>query len=143
MAVDPGSLIAPFGPVEPDMFPGEGEGDNTALHTRLTNYIQKAEAKVSALGITDETQVDEAVEAWALYLAFRAAYTLTLARPAEDDAQTDVLGRTRFDKDQRDGMKQLADSYFNQYQLLTMTVDSKSAASKGVPSYQTKNNFDW
>lgn len=144
MAVTPSNLLAPEGPVEPELFPGESEHDNTALITRLSGYIAQGVTKVAGYtDITEEAEVDEAVRVWALYLAFRAAHTLSLTRPAEDHTEVAVLGRTVYDEDQRKGLKDLANEYLAEFQILVVSATSRSAASPGIPSHQTSNEYDW
>ena len=145
MAIKAEDLIAPDGPIEPELFPGESEEDNKKLLTRLTAYVNQAQAKVTALAITFDptSKEDDAVESWALYLAFNAAHTLTLARPAEDDHGTEVLGKTIFEKDQRLALKDLAEDYRADYFSAVEDTGLTIAASSGVPSYQSANVFDW
>ena len=143
MAVKGEDLIAPNGPVEPELFEGESEENNRALNIRVAAYVKAGVAKVAGITFVDQAAKDEAVTAWALYLTFRAAYTLTLTRPAEDDSQIGVMGSVTFDRDQREGVKELRDTYFADYQVLIADTGLTSAASTGVPSYQTTNLFDW
>lgn len=142
MPIAPGELLAPVGPIELDLFPGEDEDD--ALLVRLSNYIGQAEIKVTPYALEEGQDKDNLVRTWSLYLAFRAAYTLSLARPAEDQADVEVLGRTQYDRDQRDGLKLLADEYFAEFQVLVaQSVTSSSTVSTGIPSHQTPNRYDY
>ena len=144
MAVTPSNLLAPTGPVEPELFPGESEGEgSSALLNRLTSYVAQGVAKVSSLTFETTAKEDIAVEAWALYLAFRAAYTLTLARPAREDFKVEVMGATEYQADQRDALKILADDYFGDYQNAIADTGADLAISSGIPSYQSTNLFDW
>lgn len=142
MAITPEELIAPEGPVEPDLFPGEHTEQDSKLIVRLSGYITQAEVRIATYPFTPE-QEDPAARVYALYLAFRAAYTLSLARPAEDDMQTSVLGRTLFTEDQRKGLKEEADRYLGEFDSLAAVAGATSAASSGLPSFQSQNVFDW
>ena len=144
MAITPSNLLAPTGPVEPELFPGESEDEgSSALLNRLTSYVAQGVAKVSGITFETATKQDIAVEAWALYLAFRAAYTLTLARPAREDFKVEVMGETEYQSDQRDALKILADDYFGDYQNAIADTGADLAISSGIPSYQSTNQFDW
>lgn len=143
MAVSPEELIAPVGPVEPDFFPGEHENDESALIERLSSYVGQAEDKVVQYSISDAAIEDSAVRAYALHLAFRGAYMKSIARPAEDDLQTEVLGRMVFTEDQRIALKSEAEKYLNEYELIIAGQGATSTAQTGLPSYQSKNEFDW
>lgn len=142
MAISPEDLIVPEGPVEPDLFPGEHSEPDSRLIVRLNGYITQAEVKAATYTFAPAAE-DVAVRAYSLYLTFRAAYTLSLTRPAEDDMQTSVLGRTVFTEDQRKGLKEEADKYLNEFDLLASAAGATSAASSGLPSYQTRQTFDW
>ena len=144
MAVLPEDLLAPEGPVEPSLFPGEHEEGAAALEQRLTAYINKAEAKVASYTFANQADEDEAVAAWSLYLTFRAAYTLALSRPAEDDSRMEVVGRTLFEADQRQGLRDMYEMYLSEYQLAVAGLDDAvSAAASGVSSHQKKIEYDY
>ncbi len=144
MAVVPKTLIAPEGAVESELFPGEGGDESgSALLTRLTTYVSKAVAKVADITFVDTAQSDAAIQAWAYHLAFKAAYTLKLSRPATEDFQVEVMGEIGFEKDQRDGIKELADEYFAEYMGILADAGAASAHVSGTPSFQSTNTFDW
>jgi len=144
MAVLPSSLIAPNGPVEPNMFPGEVTDGNTAeLEARLQSYISKGILKATSDGLVEGNR-DEAVENWALYLAFQAAHTLFAIRPAVEDAQMALLGRTEYDEDQRDILEKRAEQYKTAYfDYLDTVVTGGGPMSKGVSTRQTRTEYDW
>lgn len=143
MAVQPEDLIAPTGPVEPDFFPGEHVGDESALIVRIGSYISQAEDKVALLSIADAAIADTAIRAYALYLSFRGAFMKSIARPAEDDMATEVLGRMTYTEDQRLALKKEAEKYLNEYELIAAGQGATSAAQIGLPSYQSQNTYDW
>ncbi len=139
--ITPADLLAPKGPVEVGLFPGESNGTSpTPLETRLQEYIDQAEAKITGI---DFPLPDEAARTWALYLSFNAAYIGAISRAATDNMQTPVLGSEMFAKDQRDGLKATADYYSNMYSALLLTVPSSTANQKGVNSYQTRNCYEY
>lgn len=144
MAVVAEALIAPDGPIEHDLFPGEvTDGNTQQLEVRVDAYITKAAAKAAEDGFTGSA-LDPATEVWALYLAFDAAYTLALSRPAEEDAQMALLGRNRYEVDQRDGIKRKALQYRDTYQAMLMSQSAAGGTiSTGIPSHQTKVEYDW
>ena len=143
MAVDPNTLIAPLGPVETQLFPGEAEGGSHMLHARMTSYVNQGVAKIAPYTFADTDEEDLAITAYALYLAFRAAYTIMVSRPADDDTGSPVLGRQTYQKDQREALKELYQSYHSEFQMLVSNASVTRAASTGIPSHQTRIEFDW
>ncbi len=144
MAVNAEDLISPKGPVETDLFPGEvSQGDNTKLLARLTEYVNRGVAEVADFTFDPTSKRDQAVTAWALQLAFRAAHTLALSRPAEDDHGVEVMGKTLFTKDQRQGLDDLANNYLADYFNIVEDTGGTTAAAMGIPSHSVKNTFVW
>ena len=145
MAITAETLIAPSGPVEPELFPGEVTGDDRSkLLVRVNTYVNKGVVKATAAGFTDPSDLfDAAVEAWALYLAFDAAYTLYVMRPAEEDTQMVLLGRNRYDNDQRNALADKAMHYKELYMSLEATLGDSTPSSTGIPSFQSRNTYDW
>jgi hypothetical protein len=142
MAVQPDALIAPNGPVELSLFPGEAP--DGALLERMAVYVGKAEDKTSAYTFATPEREEAAVAAWALYLAFNAAYTLSLARPAEQDAGFEVLGRVLYEDDQRQGLKDLADKYFEEWLAVIAGADDGSQVlGTGVSTHTTPLTYDY
>jgi len=142
MAVSASDVLAPGGPIEKTLFPGEGDGTSGSdLHNRVVETITKASVKASADGIT--TQVDDAVLHWTLHTLYKAAFILAVSRPAQEDAQMEVIGSIRFDKDQRDGLRELASYHEDAYLGIVDTESGTGTHAKGLPSYQTKQDFDW
>jgi hypothetical protein len=143
MAITADDLIAPNGPIEVTLFPGEdveGEiGGSTILKDRLNIYIAQASAKNAGISFPDE---DAADTAWALHLAFEAAYMVAVARPSTDNAQVAVLGSETYSKDQRDALLIKANEYLDEYLALLAEVPTTSA-QKGVPTRSTTNEFAW
>lgn len=144
MAVTPENLIAPAGPLEKALFPGEHEeGDDTFLE-RVTAYVSQATTKAGAYDFATTAEEDAAIEAWALHLAFRAAYTLSLTRPAEEDSRIEVLGRVIYADDQRRGLKELQDYYFSAWLDAIVNADDGSRTlSTGTPSHSTPVTFEF
>lgn len=142
MAVVADDLLAPNGPVETELFPGE---DHDALTERLNAFISQAEAQAAQYTWANQAATDAGVTAYALYLSFRQAHTLALVRPAEEDSQAEMLGRVTYEEDQRDGIKDLADWYWKEWVNLSESTltDPTSAVSTGVPSHQTSLQYDW
>jgi len=143
MAITPADLLSPVGPIEPELFEGEDvEGDNppnTILEDRLQEYIDQAEAKNTPIGFSDQ---DAADKAWALHLAFSAAYMVAVARPSIDNAQVAVIGSQSYSKDQRDALLDKANEYFDEYRALLAAVPT-TAAPVGIPSRTTSLDFDY
>lgn len=140
MAVTPADLMAPAGPVEGTLFPGEGDGTaGTDLHTRLTEYISRAESKVAGIEFPDP---DLAAEKWALHLTFDAAYMLAVSRPATENTMVQVLGSHGYAKDQRDALRELAQHYLYEYQAEEAAAPT-TQNPKGIPTRQTTNEFEW
>lgn len=138
--VTPTDLLAPEGPVEEELFPGEGDGAaGTELHGRLTTYINRAEAKVAGIDFPD---TDHAVSLWALHLTFTAAYNVAIARPANENTMVEIIGSQGFAKDQRDAIKALAHQYAQDYRALAASVPS-TAQPLGIPSRQVETKFDY
>ena len=105
----PADLLAPKGPLEPELFRDEGDGSGgTELNTRLAEYIVQAIAK---------TSVTSAQRAWALYLAFNAAYIIAISNPADVNFQVDILGSEGYDTDQREALQSKALEYLADYEV--------------------------
>lgn len=143
MAISAEDLLAPAGPVEPALFPGEGQKDNKVLLARLTSYVNQAYDQISGFTFDPTTKEDDAARAYALYLAFEGAHTLALARPAEEDFQVELMGKVLFSKDQRQGLKELADKFLGDYFSFVEDTGGTTAAATGVPSHQVTNVFVW
>lgn len=142
MSVAANDLQAPNGPVEPEMFPGETVDQ---IKERLNAFLAQSRQMAASFTWANPAADDAGVTAYALYLAFRQSYTLSLVRPASEDAQAEMLGSTEFRGDQRAGVKDLADWYWREWTNLSELASSEpsSPASVGVPSYQSTNEFDW
>lgn len=140
MAVTPPDLLAPAGPVEEQLFPGEGDGTaGTDLNARLTEYISQAEAKAAGIAFPEP---DLAVESWALHLTFKAAYMVAVSRPANENTMVEVLGSKGFAKDQRDALLEKAKEYKQDYQNLAAAVPS-TAQPVGLRTRTTKNEYEY
>jgi len=143
MAITNADMLAPTGPVEVTLFPGEdisgAAPPATILEERLDVYIAQAVAKNAAIAFDD---MDAANLAWALHLAFQAAYIVAVARPASENSQIPVLGSEGYAKDQRDALLAKANEYFDDYNMLLMTVPTTSAPS-GVPTRSTPLEYEW
>lgn len=140
MAVTPADLLAPAGPVEETLFPGEGDGDAaTPLYTRLAAYIGQAEAKIVGVAFPDP---DPATKAWALHLTFEAAYRVAVSRPATENSMVAVIGSHGYAKDQRDALKAEArkwkEEFFNLYASVPTTP-----VPLGPGSRQTRIIYEW
>lgn len=141
MAITPADLLAPKGPVEVTLFPGESIGGSpTALESRLQEYIDQAEDKISGIAFP---LPDSAVRAWSLHLTFDAAYVLAISRASMENMMTPVLGSETFSKDQRDGIKAKADLYASAYNDLLLTVPSDTITPRGMNTYQTRNVYEY
>jgi hypothetical protein len=139
--ITPADLLAPKGPVEVTLFPGESVGSApTVLDTRLQEYIDQADTKTIGIAFP---QPDDAIRAWALYLTFDAAYVLAISRASMENTMVPVLGSESFSKDQRDGLKAKASSYLTTYQELFAAVPSEVAVSKGYTSGQTRIVYEY
>jgi len=137
--VDPADLLAPAGPVEAALFPGEGDGSNgTDLFARLSAYIDQAEVKAAEAAFLDP---EAAARAWALHLSFEAAYTLAVSRPATENTMVQVLGSTTYTKDQRDGLKAKSNQYLAEFNRMLAQIPVGSPS--GPQSRQSTNTFDW
>ena len=139
MAVEVDDLLAPQGPVEVTLFPGEG-APSTALNDRLQTYIDRAVAKVGETGVSDP---DPAVLAWSLHLTFTAAYIIASARPANENSMVAVLGSQGFAKDQRDTLKDLASEYAHKYEEAVSAALLPQPQPRGFQSREISNSFEW
>ena len=143
MPITADDLIAPNGPVEVTLFPGENtEGDSppaTILEDRLTIYITQASVKNVSIAFEDG---DAADTLWALHLTFKAAHMVAVARPSMENAQVPILGSESYAKDQRDALLTKADEYEAEYNTLLAAVPT-TEVQKGVPTRSTSNEFDW
>jgi hypothetical protein len=138
-------LLAPEGPVEKALFPGEdvikAPATITVLEERLNTYIARAEDKVAEYAFNDE---DEAVKNYALYLTFDAAYTLAVSRPASENSLVAVIGSESYSKDQRDALRTKSLEYLAAYNNLVEVVTSVSPElPRGVPTRQTTNSYEY
>jgi hypothetical protein len=141
----PADLLAPKGPVEVTLFPGESTppegGGDSPLIIRLLEYIEQAEIKSSEIAFPEP---DTAVRNWALHLAFDAAYVLAISRAATENSMVPVLGSEGYMKDQRDGLKAKADAYAAAYQLLESAVTVISVEQpRSYQSRQTPIIYEW
>lgn len=140
MAVAPADLLAPAGPVEEELFPGEGNGTaGTELYGRLSEYITRAQEKAAGIAFPDP---DAAVESWALHLTFEAAYLLSVARPANENTMVEVLGSQGFARDQRDALRSMADYYARSYHGYVAEVPTE-AQPLGAQTRQITNSYEW
>jgi len=143
MAITADDLLAPYGPVEVTLFPGEDtEGSvpgSTILKDRLEVYIAQASAKNAGISFPD---ADAADTAWALHLTFKAAHMVAVARPSMENAQVPVLGSETYSKDQRDALLLKAEEYLDVYNMLLAEVPTDQSP-RGVPSHETTTEFDW
>ena len=141
--ITPADLLAPKGPVEVTLFPGENSeasgSASTKLEIRLQEYIDRAEAKVSGVTLPDP---DSATYAWALHLTFSAAYILACSRPTNENTMVAVLGSQGFSPDQRAALRSLADYYLGEYEsvLAAVPVD---VPLLNAQSRQVTNRFEW
>jgi hypothetical protein len=143
MAVTALDLLSPTGMIEPELFSGEYENDNDALTLRLNEYAMQATTLAAAYTFESVSASDSAIKSYAYYLAFKAAYTLALARPAEDDADVGVLGRTEFKQDQRDALRDLYEEHLSEWHDQLPVSEDGAAAIVGIPSYQSNQTYDW
>lgn len=85
------SLLAPHGPVEPDLYPDDAPppatGEGTVLG-RLTVYVDRAVATVAAVPAETVRDAEAAIRAYALHLAFGAAYVIKTAKHISVDQKT-------------------------------------------------------
>lgn len=143
MSITSADILAPTGPVEIIMFPGENvEGaveGSTILVDRLNNYIAQAVAKNALLAFDD---MDGANLAWALHLTFNAAYLGAVARPSTADSKVEIIGSAGYDKDQRDALLAQAEHYLDEYNVLLLALPT-TASPVGTPSRSTTNSFEW
>lgn len=138
-------LMAPTGPVEKTLFPGEAtlsvsNPEVTNLELRLEVYIQRAYSKIAGIGIL---QPDEAARAWALYLTFDAAYVLAVSRPAGENSQVPVIGSHTYGKDQRDGIFNRAQEYLSEYESYINAAPAEGLIDIGTRSRAVTNKFEW
>lgn len=144
MAVTPADLLAPAGPVEVTLFPGEDVASevnpgSTKLEDRLQTYIDRAVARTEGIAFP---RPDDAVAMYALYLTFMAAYVLAASRPATENAQVEIIGSYGYSKDQRDALKAQANQYLTEYETLyaMVPISTQPATAR---SRQITNEFEW
>jgi len=141
MSVAASDLLAPTGPVESALFPGESVD---TIEQRLNSYISQSVAKAAGYSWGSVAEEDAGVTAWALYLTFRQAHTLSLMRPAENNFEIEVLGRTIFEEDQRTALKEISDMYLSEWGILSDAAGTGAGTiSTGIPSHQSRNVYDW
>jgi hypothetical protein len=138
----PADLLAPEGPVEVTMFPDEGTGlDGGKLNIRLDSYIDQGQAKVMDIALAEP---ELGVRAWALFLAFDAAYILACSRPNMENTMVEILGSKSYAKDQRDGLKALRDRYLEDYNVVLNTVvDVVNAIPRGYMTRAITNVYEY
>ena len=105
-------------------------------------YLSQAETKAAEITWPDSETEDNAVKAWALYLAYMAAYRLALARASTRNYQTAVLGSDTYAKDQRDGLLALANEQLAIYEDIVLLVPT-NLPHIGPPSRVTPLLFDY
>lgn len=109
MAVAAADLLSPQGPVNNVMFPDVA---GNVLSARLDAYIARAAAD-SRLATVGADSQDAAIRALALHFVFQDAYTTRLYQPVE--VERAEKGTHRFTDDQIDSMRQLAQSYLDEF----------------------------
>lgn len=134
MAVKPQDLLAPVGELEPDLFPGEEEDQETGsakLVARLNAYI----ADAAAQGAT----TDAGVKAWAYHRAYKAVYISMSANPIQ--ASEEGQGSATYAKEQADRFKDLAAEWLDKFNEAVSVVP---VARKATPGTQSQGvGFTW
>src|ERR1041385_5077560 len=97
-------LIAPKGPITTTFFPGV---QDNALAAYLDAYVSRAYADDRVSGAPDETKKNRAAFALSSNLALMEVYGRMLGEPT--DVTIQEKGNTKYTKDQRDGIRDLAD----------------------------------
>lgn len=138
MPVSIADVLAPFGRIEPPLFPGEGDGQSgSALYSRLVGYLTDATERTAGMA-----SPDAAVKEWIYYRAFDAAALRMAALPSEIDQANE--GGHRFAADQRVALRQEADRALSAFQTLLR----EDAAGELVPSVAPTTRpvrvcYDW
>jgi hypothetical protein len=142
--ITPADLLAPIGPVEVTLFPGEYSESSgataTKLESRLQTYIDQAYAKIDGIAFP---LPDTAARAWALHLTFAAAYVLACSRPANENMMVAVLGSKGFAKDQRDALLVLSEQYAGEFAVLEAEIPVSVPIMGSAQSRQITNIFEW
>ena len=98
-------LIAPNGLIQATLFP---DTDRNALSTLMDAYVTRAYADDRVSTITDDTKQNKGAKLLASYFALTDVYLRMLGEPTQVNNGPEK-GSTTYTKDQRDGIKALAD----------------------------------
>lgn len=133
MPITPADVLAPKGRIEPDLFPGEGDGSGgTALHARLAGYLADAYGRSGRR---------EMVLAWAHWRAFDAVCVRLAALPSQ--VTQEGAGGHAYAADQRQTVCRMAADALAEYRRLEAEAPLYDPVYSGGQSRTTRNQFDW
>lgn len=102
-------LIAPNGPIQPTFFPTSALPVGVNLSGLMDAYVTRAYADARVSTLTSETAKNTGAFSLAAYLALMDVYGRMLTEPTSVNIAE--KGSHGYTKDQRDGIKALADQY--------------------------------
>lgn len=130
--LDTTDLLEPLGDLTPGMFPDD---DAAALTARLDGYLTRA-TTIATPAVAAE-DLDDAVRAYAYYLAFRAAANLLASKPAS--AALQGLGSVSYSASQFQYFSERASGALLAYEALLIDV-SANVIPRTAP---TTTRFTW
>lgn len=134
--VDPDSLLAPSGPVTPELFPGV---PSNILRINLQNYLNRAFADPRLTSETDSSKYPAMGRTLALYYVFWDVYIRMNAQP-KNLTVTDKGGHG-YDIQQINNMRALAEGYLAEFSGL-MTPVVSTAPQAGLNA-AVRNRYGW
>lgn len=121
--LDPASLLAPNGPVTPELFPGV---HGNVLDANLRNYINRAFLDPRLTAETDTTKYPAMARALTLYYVFWDVYIRMNAQPKT--LSVAEKGGHGYDMQQINNMRALAEGYLAEFSgLMTIIPTAKQS----------------
>lgn len=118
-ALDPRSLLAPNGPVTPELFP---DVPSNVLYDNLFKYINRAFVDPRLTAETDTTKYPAMARALALYYVFWDVYIRMNAQPKT--LTLSEKGGHGYDIQQINNMRALAEGYLAEFSGLMTVIPS-------------------
>lgn len=118
-ALDPNSLLAPNGPVTPELFPNV---PSNVLYANLLNYINRAFSDPRLTSEKDPTKYPSMARALTLYFVFWDVYIRMNAQPKT--LTVSEKGGHGYDMQQINNMRALAEGYLAEFAGLMTVIPS-------------------